>query len=260
MYNFLEISLLITHYNRSKSLENLLSSFEKLNCKFGEIVISDDGSMAEHLDYIRDVLSKKYEFNLVTTSQNKGLGNNINKGQDVVKMPYTLYIQEDFEPLPAFPKVLDDAQKIIKEDPTFDIIKFYAYYTYPYTKPYKCGFQETVFKKEIWCTNNLKFYFYGDHPHLRHSNFMNKFGRFKEGIHSDRAEFLMGLSFIKNNARGLIYDRIHDLFLQKNSSNEPSMVQRKEWRQGRNVLVLFLRRIYLTFKLIRTHYELIRLK
>ena len=33
-----------------------------------------------------------------------GLGNNINKGQDAVKTPLTLYVQEDFTPAAIFPE------------------------------------------------------------------------------------------------------------------------------------------------------------
>src|SRR5690554_2565351 len=94
MNYFPEISLLVTHYNRAKSLENLLESFHLLKCVFGGIVVSDDGSRQEHLDYVKS-LQAKYSIRLLCAAQNKGLGNNINKGQDAVMTPFTLYIQED---------------------------------------------------------------------------------------------------------------------------------------------------------------------
>ena len=77
---FPEVTLLITHYNRSLSLERLLAN-----------------------------LQKRFEFELVTATTNGGLGNNINKGQDAVATPYTLYVQEDFEPTELFPSKLEDA-------------------------------------------------------------------------------------------------------------------------------------------------------
>src|SRR5690349_1030002 len=101
-YHFPEVSLLVTHYNRSRSLERLLKRYKELNCVFGEIIVSDDGSKPEHLDYINS-LKSNYTFTLVTTEKNKGLGNNINKGQDAVTKPFTLYVQEDFDPTAAFP-------------------------------------------------------------------------------------------------------------------------------------------------------------
>jgi len=88
-YNFKGITLLVTHYNRSRSLERLLNSFKSLQCVFEDIVVSDDGSKPEHLDYLKS-LQSTLSFRLITTEKNKGLGNNINKGQDAIRTPYTL--------------------------------------------------------------------------------------------------------------------------------------------------------------------------
>ncbi len=101
MAPFSTVTLLITHYNRSKSLERLLSAFKQWDCVFGDVVVSDDGSKPEHIEYL-EALQQKYPFRLVKTPVNKGLGNNINKGQDAVTTPYTLYVQEDFIPTDLF--------------------------------------------------------------------------------------------------------------------------------------------------------------
>src|SRR5690606_2581639 len=135
MYNFLEITLLITHFNRSKSLENLLRSFKTLGCKFGEIIISDDGSHKDHLDYI-EYLKIKYPLRVINSPTNKGLGNNLNKGQDAVKTTYTLYIQEDFEPLPLFPDKLEKALSFLEGHLDLDIVRFWSYSKYPYLIPF----------------------------------------------------------------------------------------------------------------------------
>jgi len=74
------VSLLITHYNRSASLERLLKTFAEQNIFFGEIIVSDDGSKPEYQTHLEE-LKKQYQFTLVTTPVNKGLGNNLNKGQ-----------------------------------------------------------------------------------------------------------------------------------------------------------------------------------
>src|SRR5690606_4201960 len=125
MSYFPHISLLITHYNRAKSLENLLYTFQVMNCKFGDIIISDDGSKQEQIDYLRGLRSR-YPFKLITTPVNKGLGNNINKGQDAVKTLFTLYIQEDFEPLEDFPERLKQALVFMENDSELDLVRFYA--------------------------------------------------------------------------------------------------------------------------------------
>ncbi|HVZ24538.1 MAG TPA: glycosyltransferase, partial [Sediminibacterium sp.] len=98
---FQQVTLLVTHYNRSSSLERLLHAFTAIGCRFGDIVVSDDGSRDEHLQKIKQ-LQQHLGFRLITTAVNKGLGNNINKGQDAVSTPYTLYVQEDFEPAADF--------------------------------------------------------------------------------------------------------------------------------------------------------------
>lgn len=251
---FPDVTLLITHYNRSRSLERLLSTFESQQFDFGGIVVSDDGSKPEHLDYIKN-LQTRYKFDLITTPVNKGLGNNINKGQDAVKTPYTLYVQEDFEPKPAFLEHFKDALQFFNEDSSWDIARFYAYFSYPYKKAFKKGFSEMVFKPSVFFANHLKFYVYSDHPHLRRSNFLQKFGRYPEGIKGDRTEFLMAASFIRHKGRGLFFDNFNDLFYQKNSSDEPSTMGRSSWRESKNPLALAARYFYLRYKLVKWTYE-----
>lgn len=245
MYNFPSISLLVTHYNRSKSLEHLLSTFKNLKCDFGEIVVSDDGSKPEHLEYIKS-LQNEYDFSLITTPKNKGLGNNINKGQDAVTRPYTLYIQEDFEPQSNFPTELKNALKYMDEDPSLDIVRFYAYGAYPYLKPFKDNFSEMYLPR--MATNYTKIYFYSDHPHLRRSSFFSKFGRYPEGIKGDKTEYKMCISVLQNKAKGLFYNNFSDLLIQKNSSEEPSTMTRQNWKQSNNFLISTIRSIYRQLK------------
>lgn len=255
-HHFSGVGLLITHYNRSRSLERLLNTFRSLQCSFDQIVVSDDGSKKEHIQHLTH-LQESYGFHLVTTEINRGLGNNINKGQDAVTTPYTLYVQEDFKPTPAFATHFSDALAIMQEHHDIDIIRFYAYFRYPYTKPFKAGFSEMVFHAAPWYANHLKFHYYSDHPHLRRSNFFAKFGRYREGISGDKTEYNMSLSFIKRKARGLFYDQFTTLFYQKNSSDEPSTMGRSDWRQSRNPFILFVRFCYLQLKFIKCTLDLL---
>ncbi len=255
IHNFPGVTLLITHYNRSSSLERLLKAFEALNCRFDAIVVSDDGSKPEHLDALRQ-LTQVHAFRLITTPQNRGLGNNINKGQDAVQTPLTLYVQEDFVPKPAFVTHFTDALAIMKQDPAWDIIRFYAYFPYPKLKPFGKGFSEMIYS--FWTPDHLKFYFYSDHPHLRRSNFLSKFGRYAEGIKSDKTEFLMCLSFLKRGAKGLFFTDFTAVFDQVNSSDEPSTIGRADWRQNKSPVFLALRRMYLVLRLMKNQIELAR--
>jgi glycosyltransferase involved in cell wall biosynthesis len=245
VHHFNTITLLITHYNRSSSLERLLHTFAGQQISFGGIVVSDDGSKPEHLHKLKE-LQQQYRFNLMTTPVNKGLGNNINKGQDAVKTPYTLYVQEDFDPFKGYAAHLKDALDIMDERNDIDLVRFYAYFKYPYLKPYRNGYSEMLFK--VWYAGYRKFHVYSDHPHLRRTTFLDKFGRYAEGIKGDRTEFLMALSFLKNNGKAMIFEDYKALFDQVNSADEPSTMTRSDLRQSNNPFIVFARAIYRNVK------------
>jgi glycosyltransferase involved in cell wall biosynthesis len=242
---FNTVTLLVTHYNRSQSLARLLQAFQNQEISFGGIVVSDDGSKPEHQAELKR-LAQQYNFDLVTAPVNKGLGNNINKGQDAVKTPYTLYVQEDFDPKPGYAQHLQDALAIMNERADIDLMRFYAYFKYPYLKPYRNGYSEMIFK--IWYPGYRKFHCYSDHPHLRRSTFFEKFGRYPEGLKGDRTEFLMAISFLKNKGKGMFYENYKGLFDQVNSEDEPSTMTRSDLRQSNNPLITFARAIYRNVK------------
>ncbi len=187
-YHFDDVTLLVTHYNRSSSLGRLLDAFKKYRITFFSVIVSDDGSKPEHQEKLREI-QKAHAFQLVTTPVNKGLGNNINKGQDAVTTPYTLYIQEDFVPKENFAVHFNDALDCMNEDDSLDLVRFYSYFKYPYTIPFRKGFSKMIFKAAPWYTNHLKFYYYSDHPHLRRTSFFEKFGRYPEGLKGDVTEY-----------------------------------------------------------------------
>ena len=74
---FSDVTLLITHYNRSNSLKRLLDTLLDLGVSFREIVVSDDCSAKLHLDKLQ-AWRDEYSFTLV--SSEKRIGNNLNKG------------------------------------------------------------------------------------------------------------------------------------------------------------------------------------
>ena len=249
-YSFPGITLLITHYNRSSSLERLLAAFRRLNCTFGEIIVSDDASKPEHLDRVK-AIQPIYNFQLATTPVNKGHGNSINKGQDLVKTPFTIYIQEDFVPSDIFPEHLRDALQFMEEDKSLDYIRFWALAdSYPDLKPYGKGFSMMAYN--LLTANHLKFYQYSDTPHLRRSNFFEKFGRYKEGLKGDVIDYKMAISFLQHKGKGLFYDDFSALFTHDNSDEEPSTMRPLiTWRQKYNPLTRTLRWVYLKYKWIK---------
>ncbi len=247
---FKDVTLLVTHFNRSTSLDRLLAGFSALNCSFEDIVVSDDCSNDGHRAMLTE-LQTAYNFRIITTEKNSGLANNLNKGQEATRTKYTLYVQEDFIPLEDFPASFANAIAIMNERPDLDIIRFYSYLPYPYTVPYKHGFSEMHFKP--WGSDYTKIYVYSDHPHLRRSDFLNKFGRYVEKIPSDRAEYRMCVSFIQNKGKGLIYDKFKSLFDQFNPVTEPSTVSRKSWTLSSNAFISTLRYFY---RQVKYNYDL----
>ncbi len=240
-FTFPGVTLLITHYNRSASLERLLLSFKNLGCMFEDIVVSDDGSKPEHVEKIK-ALHSSYSFRLITAVKNGGLGNNINKGQDAIKTPYTLYVQEDFVPRDVFPAILQESLQFMNDRKELDMVRFYSYFKYPYLKPVKPGVSEMDFK--LWHPGYKKFYMYSDHPHLRRSNFLDKFGRYIEGKNVDVTEYGMMMSFLQHKGRALYYEDHKGIFDQINSNTEPSTTKRNYWRESNNIFVTGLRHLY----------------
>jgi len=254
---FPEVSLLITHYNRSSSLKRLFETLTSLDLTFSEVIVSDDGSKPEHLEKVKELLST-FQFTLVTTEKNRGLGNNINKGQDKVKTPYTFYMQEDFVPNIKLKRALSDGLQFLKEDSSLDIVRFYAFSNFPLLKPFKNGFSKMYFSN--WSLNHLKFFYYSDHPHLRRKSFFEKFGRYDEGKKGDVTEFNMCLSFLKNGGKGVFYNEYLSLFDHSNTEEEPTTMERVYWRHKKDYLTLTMRSVYLLFKILKNTKQLIGTK
>ncbi len=238
-------TLLISHYNRSSSLHRLLKSFKNLNIEFEEIVVSDDGSKQDNLEILNE-LKAVYNFKLITATHNKGLGNNINKGQDEITTTYTLYVQEDFVPKPVFKEAFGSAINILEQEPVYDMARFYAYFKFPYLKPLRDGFAEMEFK--WWKPGYRKFYMYSDHPHLRRSNFLKKFGRYKEGIKGDATEYRMMMNFLQKKGKAIFFDDYKSLFHQENSEEEPSTMTRNQLRNSDNIFITAIRNVYRNVK------------
>jgi glycosyltransferase involved in cell wall biosynthesis len=256
-YTFPGVTLMITHYNRSRSLERLLQRLRDLGCNFEEIVVSDDCSKQEHQEHLK-AIQPIFNFRIVPGPVNKGFPANINKGQDAVRTPYTLYIQEDFVPSSEFPPRLMDALQFMNEDGSLDYIRFWSFYRYPTMKPYGKGFSQPYYNR--WNLDHRKFFMYSDNPHLRRSDFLKKFGRYREDINGNISEYRMSISFIQKKGKGLFYEQYDTLFDHANSELEPSTFDRPQWKQRKQPHILFLRWLYLKYKFMRSVWEVHHLK
>lgn len=244
--NFIDIGLLITHYNRSRSLENLLETFSRLGFTFEEIVVSDDGSERYHLDHLK-FLQTVYSFKLVTVDQNQGLGHNINKGQEQVTAKYTLYVQEDFVPTEHLADNLSRALLRMENTNKIDLIRFWSYFRYPYLGPEDTdGFAEMI--PNLYGFKYNKMYCYSDTPHLRRTSFFEKFGRYEEDVSGDETEYRMCLNFIRNKGNALFFVNSTKLFKHHNTQGEPSTMDRPIWMKNRAFLYRLVLAIYKQFR------------
>lgn len=146
---------------------------------------------------------------------------------------------------------------VFEKDKSLDIIRFYTYFKYPYTQQYDSKLLEMNFSNSLLKANHLKFYVYSDHPHLRKSTFLKKFGRYSEGIKGDDTEFNMCLSFLKKRGKGLIMKDYKSTFEQMNLSNEPSTMQRENWKLQDKTIIKALRKGYLKYRLLKNSVQLI---
>ncbi len=238
---FPSVTLLITHYNRTVSLERLLRKFENNAITFGEIVVSDDGSSPENQEALRS-LSGIFRFRLLLSTTNKGLGHNLNRGQDAVRTPYTLYVQEDFLPEEKFTEILNESVALLDRDKDLDLVRYFANFEFPYFRPFNAHFNQLF--APTFGRDYHKIYVYSDNPHLRRSSFLQKFGRYRENIPGDRTEYYMCISFIRRKGKAILYQQIHGLFTHVNFPAEPSTMSRKGWRYRGGPLLDLAKRIY----------------
>jgi hypothetical protein len=212
------VTLLITHYNRSDSLARGLGRYRELGVTFEDIVVSDDGSRPEHVTRLH-ALATEFGFRLLTTPVNEGLGHNLNKGQDAVRTPYTLYVQEDFCATDALAARLGSALRVLASEPDIDVVRLYAGVEYPYRVSRGDGYSELKFS--LLKPGTAKFFCYSDTPHLRRGSFSRKFGRYAEGIPAIKTEKAMVMSFLQAGGRAIQCD-VSDVFVHENTDAEPS--------------------------------------
>lgn len=240
-----DVTLLITHYNRSTSLERLLLSVQKLDMGFGEVIVSDDASDAPHLQHLQE-LRAVYGFRIITADRNGGLGANINKGQRAVGTPYILYVQEDFEITPLFKKTMPEALELLEADKGLDLVRFFAHFRYPYLKPYSGDFEEVFIPALAWDYN--KIYSYADTPHLKRATFEKKFGAYREDLKADRMEYRMCISFLVNKGRCVITKHYASLFIHENLVSEPSTATRPPRQRSKEFIIQIIRFCYRQLK------------
>jgi glycosyltransferase involved in cell wall biosynthesis len=240
-----DVTLLITHFNRTTSLERLLLSFQRLDMVFAEVIVSDDASNTPHLQHLQE-LQMVYHFRIVTAERNGGLAANINRGQRAVTTPYILYVQEDFEVTRLFKTTMPEALALMEQDKGLDLVRFFAHYRYPYLRPYSGDFEKVAIP--LLALDYTKIYSYSDTPHLKRVGFEKKFGAYREDLKADRMEYRMCVSFIVNKGRCVITKHYASLFIHNNLATEPSTATRPPRQSSKDFLIQIIRFWYRQLK------------
>ena len=86
-------SIIVTNYNGKKVLSKCINSLLAQSYKKYEIIIADDGSTDESIDYIKKKYKKKIKYSIL--KQNKGLSVNCNKAVKISSKNYLIFLNND---------------------------------------------------------------------------------------------------------------------------------------------------------------------
>lgn len=178
-----DVSVIFITYNRSDLLDIAFQAVRE-RMDFGglhvEFIVSDDASNAAHLSQIRALLFHKH----VLSTENRGLGNNCNKGIAAAAGRYILQIQDDCEFVGA-KTLISTALEILRADRDVGIVQL-TYQTPGVPHEVRClvdGTRYLVFYNDATpgerdCGARP----YSDQPHLKRRQFCEDIGPYKEGV------------------------------------------------------------------------------
>lgn len=179
------ISLVTFSYNRSGFLHNAISYFYK-NCDIPpsdiELIISDDGSSHEHIEAIKKI-ALKFNADKLLLHEHGGLGYNQNCGIKEASCPYIFHLQDDFALMNESKgkNIINVGIKILDTHEDIDLVCF-RYDNEPESIGYydgEIGYLTTIDGIDIkrMCGG---LFTYSDGPHLKRSNFHQKYGYYEE--------------------------------------------------------------------------------
>jgi|TARA_R100000479_G_scaffold33554_3_gene14187 glycosyltransferase involved in cell wall biosynthesis len=238
------ISILITHYNRPKALEQCVASF--LAFKRGalpiEIIVTDDGSKK----YVQDAIKKLPIDTLVTSEVNKGLTSNLNTGIKNCSGNYILYCQEDFIPKPELKALLPEMLEVLDSGKA-DMIRLKANYTFP-----KLNYLSDTIKlipKFSWKNFYYNTFQYSDNPFITTKDFFDNYGYYLENTSGPYGENEYAIRIMKSKAKIAIVNK----YLFKNVENVASVIQLEGIRKKRKILKKL--RLHKLIRALRLHLE-----
>ena len=90
----IKVSIIIPHYNNKTIISNCLNSLCKLSFKDLEIIVVDNNSSDDSIDYIR---TKYKDIKIISSSNNLGYAGGCNLGSKNAQGEYLLFINNDTE-------------------------------------------------------------------------------------------------------------------------------------------------------------------
>lgn len=192
--NRIQISFLITHFNRPIDLAVCLDGIKKIPISNCEIVVSDDGSTAENIKIIQS-----YEVDqLILAPFNQGLAANINKGLTACKGEYIIYCQEDFVLSSGILNILPECFDLLQNKKA-DMIRFTSNFLFKKTIP----LTDTISRIPKFSFHNFLFnyYQYSDHPFITKRNFYDKYGYYQEDTSGRYGETEYAIRILKSDAK-----------------------------------------------------------
>lgn len=194
MKQTIQISFLITHFNRPLDLALCIDGIKKVPISNYEIVVSDDGSSIENIEKIQSYGVDQ----LVLAPVNQGLAANINKGLKMCKGEYIIYCQEDFIINPEIVNVLSECFDLL-QNKKLDMIRFTSNFYFKKTIP----LTETISRIPKFSFHNFLFnyYQYSDHPFITKKSFYERFGYYQENTSGRYGETEYAIRILKSNAK-----------------------------------------------------------
>ena len=237
MKNTIQISFLITHFNRPLDLAVCLDGIRKIPISNYEIIVSDDGSTAENIKIIQSYAVDK----LVLASVNQGLGANINKGLAVCRGEYIIYCQEDFVINPEIRSVLPECFDLL-QNKKVDMIRFTSNFNFKKTIP----LTPTISRIQKFSFHNFlyNYYQYSDHPFITRKLFYERYGYYQEHTSGRYGETEYAIRILKSNAKIAITNRLMAFSIVGSQSVLANESNKKETKNPLNKSILKLARAF----------------
>lgn len=202
MKSKIDISILITHYNRPQDLLSCIEAIKKAAIPNSELIISDDCSETSVIDQIKGIDVTR----IVYSDSNKGLAANLNKGIKACSGDYILYCQEDFMLRQEINTVLDECLELLKCKKV-DLIRFTSNIEFNRLIPISATISLIPkFSFRNWKQNH---YQYSDHPFITKRSFYEDYGYYQEGTSGRYGETEFGVRIWKSKARIAITNKAY---------------------------------------------------